>query len=282
MEDEKKPDGSFDGTNIDLGEDLLEATRVIERPPTPIESAQAPVSPTDGDELQHGEILFGEKLFDDAKKVLRKILRKNSNSPKAKELLDEIQRQEIQDLLGNEVQRRRLGSLSDADNQTPKEVLNSLEAALHMDIDRIELRPIPDLFKTEVEFEKYKEHVLDEVIPLGPKDRIDVGVAHLEMGLHEVAQAIFQSVIRYDEYKIVGMYLLGLALIHGGKAIEATIRIEPIARDLTLPESQKIDFLYLMGLAFEKLEDHRKAKEFFRRVHMLNPRYREVAEKVLK
>ena len=86
--------------------------------------------------------------------------------------------------------------------------------------------------------------------------------------------------VRYDEFKIAGMYLLGLSLILGGKAIEATIRLEPLCRDLTLAEGPKTDFLYLMGLAFERLNDTRKAREFFRRVFMMNPRYRDVPEKL--
>jgi hypothetical protein len=35
-----------------------------------------------------------------------------------------------------------------------------------------------------------------------------------------------------------------------------------------------------MGMAFERLNDARKAREFFRRVHTLNPKYRDVVDKL--
>jgi uncharacterized membrane protein len=56
------------------------------------------------DELQHAQILMGERLFEEAKKIFRRIIRKN-NDPneamvlEAQQKLEEIQRLELQELL---------------------------------------------------------------------------------------------------------------------------------------------------------------------------------------
>lgn len=270
-------DEKFEGTMVDLGEDLLERTRTSIAPKTPQPDV---LIDDEADDLQKGEILMNERLFDDAKKVFRKILRKNPLHDAAKKHLEEIQRQEIQDLLGAESPRRRLGGGEQTESEIAASGLASLEKELHISFEKFELKPVPDLFRDNSASERYKDKVLALVAASDPRDRLDFGVAHLEMGLYDVAQAIFETVLRHEKYRVVGMYLLGLALIYGGNSIEATIRLEPMARDLTLSEPQKTDFLYLMGLAFERLADSRKAREFFRRVYLLNPKYRDVVEKL--
>ncbi|MEW6056501.1 MAG: tetratricopeptide repeat protein [Bdellovibrionota bacterium] len=274
MKPNSKDPATGSRSKVDLGEDLL------------AEDAQADPgansSSSESEELQRGEILMGERLFEDAKKVFRRILRKDPHHLRAKASLEQILEQEAKELLGNESARKNRLYSNEALADTPSVVLERLEKELEINLERSELRAVPDLFATEGEMDLYKEKVLKIVVSLEVRDRIDMGIAHLEMGLFEVAQAIFESVMRYEEYRNVGTYLLGLSLIYGGKAIEATIRIEPLARDISLPETQKADFLYLMGLAFEHLSDVSKARDFYRRVQILNPKYRDVTEKLAR
>lgn len=270
----ERPD--FEGTSVDLGEDLLDSNSSISK----VENTPASSSAAERDELQKGEILMRENLFEDAKKVFRKLLRQDPTNETARSHLDAIAKVELHELLDGEAPRKKMRKVGAVEEESPDAVMARLEKDLHLSLEKSELRAVPDLFKDETAFQKYKDRVMDTVIAIPPRDRMDIGIAHLEMGLFEVAQSIFETVVRYDEHKIVGMYLLGVALIGGGRAIEATIRIEPLARDLTLSESQKTDFLYLMGLAFERLSDERKAREFYRRVFTLNPKYRDVVGKL--
>lgn len=276
MDTDREDPKPGEGTRVDLGEDLLKTSESgsgpgpgEEPPPTPDEDAE------------RGRILLGEGLLDDAKKVFRKVLIRDSGNDEARQGLDEIQKREIQELLTVEPPRKRLGApVAPVEDDSPSAVLSRLERDLRLGVERTEAKIVPDLFADAGELAKYKQSVLDTVLPLPPRERIDVGVGFLEMGLFEIAHAIFETVVRYEEYRVEGMYLLGLALICGGKAIEATIRLEPYARDLTLTESQKTDFLYLMGMAFERLGEKQKAREFFRRVFLLSPKYRDVAGKL--
>lgn len=290
-EEDKKFDKNFEGTMVDLGEDLLESSGTNPQPDLrPRQNRGAATAPQAQpgaslnafnlqEEIQRGEIFFAERLFDDAKKTFRKILRHEPNNSTAKKYLEDIQKLELQDLLGGEAPRKRLGSPAEQE-EDPSRVLEQLEKELRISIEKSEIKPVPDLFENQETYERYRVKILETSTGLVVRDRIDIGVAHLEMGLFDIAQGIFESVVRYDEYRLSGMYLLGLSLIYGGKAIEATIRLEPLCRDLTLAEGPKTDFLYLMGLAFERLNDIRKAREFYRRVFTLNPRYRDVTDKL--
>lgn len=278
---------AFDGTTIDLGEDLLQATQVLQRRPEPeaaaspqIERAAVPDETANSieDDLQRGEILLGERLLDDAKKVFRKVLRSDPGSARARQFLEEIQKLEIQDLLGSDSPRKRFVEHSEPDSVD--EVVERLERDLGIDIDKASANLVSSLFPSSLELDRYNESVLRTVTGLPPRERIDVGIAYLEMGLAEVARSIFESVVRYEDYKLEGTYLLGLALIQSGKAIEATLRLEPVVRDITLSDSNRADFLYLMATAFEALSDNHKAREFYRRVYALNPRYRDVIDKL--
>lgn len=273
MSSDQKNDSDFEGTAVDLGEDLLEGTSTSQQRP-------ARQEPSPQDDIQRAEILIGERLIDEAKKVLRKILVRDALNPRAKQLLEQIQENELQELLAADVPRKRSAEPSILGNDTSDSIIERLEKDLGISIQKPAVAVVPDLFRDELTLGKYNDHILKTVLKLHPHDRIDVGVAYFEMGLYDLARAIFDSIVRYDEFRVQATYLLGLALIHGGKAIEATLRLEPMARDMSLPESDKVDFLYLMGMAFEALSDAHRAREFYKRVYRLNPRYRDVVDKL--
>ncbi len=275
MDSKKKRPSAVDksaGTTVDMGDDLLKEA-----------NPNAQGAESNDEKIIRAEIMISEKLFDDAKKVLREILKKDSQNALVKEKLLEIQKFEIQELLASEGPRKKINLQKNAEpNESLEDVVERLERDHLLNFGNLDLKIVPDLFPTKVAYDKYNDRVVSEVVQLAIKNRIDVGVAHMEMGLYEVAVAVFETVVRYEEQKLEGTYLLCLSLIHANRAIEATIRLEPLARDMTLPENYKTDFLYLMALAFEKLGDLRKAKEFYRRTQMLNPRYRDVAEKLIE
>lgn len=266
-----------DRTRVDLGEDLLEKTKHLEPEKYSSEKKGSGLETPDL-LLKKAEILFNERLFGEAKKIFFKIVRTDPNNARARELLGKIYDEEMKELLGSDPNRRKLGEVDQTTGS--EDTLQGLDRDLKLGLEKAELRVVPDLFPTEVAFTRFKEQTLKTAIQLNLKERLDLGTAFLEMGLNEIAKEIFETVVRYTEYRLTGTYLLCLALINLGKGVEATIRIEPIVRDLGTPEEQKINFLYLMGLAFESLKDQRRAKDFFRRVHLLNPRYRNVAEKM--
>ena len=263
-------------TRVDLGEDLLEETKVLEVPPSPESSKEEQTFET---LFERAVILFNEKFYDDAKKTFRKILRLNPQEVNAKKYLEEIQKIEIQQLLSLDSSQKKL-SISGEEIFSPREVLSKLDHDLNLGIEKSELKVIPDLFKTQQHYKEYREQLIKKIIGLQPKERTDVGIAHLEMGLYDAAIDIFETVVRYQEFFLSGSYLLALALINAGSPLQATIKIEPILRDVTVSEKEKVDFLYLMGIAFEKLNDKKRAKDFFKIVIKIDPKYKDVFERI--
>ncbi len=276
------------GTRIDLGEDLLESTRA--GLPAPAAGAfQQESSPTEAryekvelpleEELANGEILFNEQIFGEAKKVLRRVMRRDPGNVRARDLLLRIQNREIQELLSDVRTSQKLRGESQAEDTDSTAIVEKLEKDLRLNLGRADVQPVPDLFPDQKAEAAYLRQVRKAVEGLAPRDAMDMGIAHMEMGLYGPAKEIFEELIKYDEFKISGMYLLCTALIHGGQCVEATIRLEPLVRDLSMPENHKADFLYLMGQAFERLGESLKAREYFRRVSHINPRYRDVLDK---
>lgn len=280
---------NHEGTRVDLGEDLLQSSDFDAADKLKnLNQKKLGASDTElisvKDELQHAQILMGERLFEEAKKIFRRIIRKN-NDPneamvlEAQQKLEEIQRLELQELLKADSSRKKIKVQPDIE-ETSATIVERLERELDIQFEDEFLQPVPNLFLTDTDFQKYKEKILDIADQLSPRDKIDFGIAFLEMGLPVIAEEIFTILTRAEDYRVSGSYLLAISLIHSKKSIEATILLEPFVRDLNLDEKIKTDFLYLMALAFESLSDERKSREFFRRVYLLNPKYRDVVEKL--
>lgn len=289
-------------SEIDLGDDLLLDYDLEQPSSVPLVTAQqkdidqkappkASVAVIDED-LERARILFSERLLEDAKKIFRKILIKNPLHADAQQHLKEIQDIEIQELLSGDASRRKIG---DSEQEPVGFTIERLDKDLGLNLERFEYRAVPNIFKSHQDEIEFTESLLRQQVPsLSVVQQLDFGIAFLEMALFYTAQRILESALMGLEQEVErapndtalqsrrlsAAYLLGCALILGGKAVDATIRLEPIARDLSLSEKQKIDFIYLMGVAFEQMRDNRKAKEAFRRVMALNPKYRDVAERL--
>ncbi len=275
-DDNARPENT--NTKIDLGEDLLEQTKlgILQNNHNPQDNRS-----TIDEELANAEILINERIYDEAKKIYRKIIRKDPTNLKVKTLLQNIQDIEIQELLNTDNRAaNRIVPASITREKPTEELISDLEKDLRINLSRGECQIVPDLFPDEATESSYISNLIKSIELGTPQDQIDIGVAQLEMGLHGAAKAVFEELIKNKDYATTGMYLLGHALINAGEYVEATIRLEPLVRDLTMPEDKKADFLYLMGIAFEQLNEVIKSKEFFRRVYAINPRYRDVVEKI--
>lgn len=274
-----------EGTRIDLGEDLIAQSGASVVIPTtnafqmdPIQVVEEPKNTAIREDrslegwLSKASILKNENFLDDAKKLYRKIIFHYGDNSEARNALEEIQGIELKEMMSADSPTKLIARSHLENIENSERIREKLEHDL-----RIEQKTE---FLTEKEMTEYQSYVLSLVLKSAPKERIDLGIAFYEMGLFQIAQAIFETVVRYEEFKIEGTYLLALALIANGQAIQATLRIEPLVRDLMISEQKKTDLLYLMGAAFESLNDLKKAREFYRRVYHLNQKYRDVAEKI--
>lgn len=280
-----------ESTRIDLGDDLLESTGLI---PGLDRSASSSKDPEplrfDFDENFHSaEILYQEKLFEEAKSVLRSILTKKPDEVRAQKLLERIHEEELKQILTEEPRAPRLrhrkagyALRDDLDQVNIEKVVLDLEreiGALKEDpgslLGAFEITARPDL-SVEARF-----------AGTSAQDRMDIGLGYLGMGLFETALYHFRRGIEiaqrlYPEGRaeaFQGSMLAAYALILGGRPWEAQQFLDPLVTDAEFPAESFPELAYLMGRTFESVGEWEVALGWYRKTLDLDPAYRDTVER---
>ena len=286
------PSDQNDGsTRVDLGEDLIEKTAVltISREDRSETSKPLDLSQVD-DQLQSARILMGEGILEEAKRILRRILIADALSLDARKMLDEIQGIELKQILGEtDNPRRRFGS-----REPETEVELSAETVL-CDLDHdLNLRMaenLPSLFRDRAAMEKFGIRMDEDFASASAEDRVDLGIAFLEMGLHDLAVRHFGAAVQRlaregsvacgDPGPLISATgLLAYAYILANRPFEGAMVMQTLLADAELPHDRKLDLLYLMGRAQEAMSNLSVACDWYRQVVELEPRYRDVDERL--
>lgn len=263
----EKTQSSFEGTVVDLGEDLLEAARQPKTPPPKPDTYSEIEVKDSADAVHSAEILMQEGLIDDAKKLMRGVLREDPHHVPAKKLLQQIQDQEIKLLL----------RATDHDSKKKRKPEESL--SLHAMLTNLE-RNLGVSFQ-EGQADKI---LFESEVQLGSKDRLDIGIALSEMGQLDSAIDQFRKVAQtYTDDRnlyVAANVLLISALIEMGSGYEAILTIEPLLADVDLVAEQKIHFLYLLGLACESLGSPSEASGWYAEAARIDKSYRDLRQKL--
>jgi tetratricopeptide (TPR) repeat protein len=270
---------SGDSTRVDLGDDLIGASIIA---PRESESKDKLSGHTTDDQFQNAKILANEGFIEDAKKLLRKILISDPKHGPARLRLQQILDREMNDLLADRdtaVKRPQLFERKGKGARSPQitgdEVLRELEQ---------------DLGLSEAKRESPAVTVQADVKGTSESDRIDLGIAFIEMGLYEQAvshlQAALELIERSDTpdllQKISATALLARAFLMSQRPYDAIHLLHAIARDAEIAPQDKVEFFYLMGIAYEQTGDRKAALPWFAKVRDLDPRYRDIQERLRK
>lgn len=296
------PEG--EGTRVDLGDDLLEFTASSKlEAPIPREPSEdsaiisedefakpIPASEVE-DQLQSARILLGEGLTDEAKKILRRILITDPHHVLARQTLNGIHELELKQIFGEERKipslrkRRSEPVLSDLDADR---IMRSLDRdlGLGMFAETAGSNPTPGfpMAADPKALEEYSEALERQLRDATGQDRMDLGIAFLEMGVPELAERQFRVACRIlvsdPDVNSSGILpataLLAHALILLGRAFDATITIQAVLRDTEIKHENKIEFFYLMGRAYETMRKPDIAARWYEQVKESDPRYRDV------
>ncbi|MCM2276749.1 MAG: hypothetical protein NDJ89_01575 [Oligoflexia bacterium] len=293
-----------EGTRVDLGDDLLEKTGTHElfAPKPQVASGDAPAPapappPASGvgeldDQFHSARILLNEGLSEEAKKVLRHIVIADPNYAPARKLLAEIHELELKQIFGEDRRRPGLGREAvespffgaDAD-----EVLRQLDRDLSLGIlsgkpeGSTSVAPFA-LEPESPEMREYIERLEGELVDLSGRDRMDLGIGFLEMGLHELAIRQFRgaTAVYLRDSSSPGLELLAAtallahACIQAGKAFEATLILQGVLRDAEVPIERKVEFFYQMGRAYEAMGKQDLAATWYDQARGIDPRYRDL------
>jgi len=314
LDDEKndsKSSNFSEQTKIDLGEDLLEHTVVL--PGFSEDSKETKKEedeePKDLDDLfRSAEILVSEGFSDEAKKILREILRVEPNNVSARSKLDEIHETELAQILkgGAPSPQARYAQVSAQPEEDFSQV-NTEEVMRRLDWD-LKLGIFPDqvvgqkreseteeetlaeraLFSSPEEIEEYGEKLEKQLVKLSAQDRLDIGIAFFEMGLFDLAVRQFRAVRRLctgetDQERLLFLsssVLLASSQLSAGKAFEAVLTLESIIGDAGYSTEEKIHFFYLMGVASEDLGHSDQAIQWYRQTEQIDPGYRDVQRRL--
>lgn len=271
--DSEKENDLLEGTQVDLGDDLLEPTE--ERS---LLESRGPESA-----FQNAEILFREGFTEEAKKELYRILRETPKDPSARKLLDEIQQFELNRIFQSHEKPEEKTS-----RFPMRSILKELDRELQLGIfERSHPASLEaSFFEDSVQIQSYLENLEKELKNASLKDRMDLGIAFFEMGLYEIAAHQFRKVselsIRGAEYdlSVSALGLQALSLIEGGRPFDAILMVEGALADPDLRESDRIDFLYLMARAHEELEKWEAAGEWYHQVLENDPSYRDAKQRL--
>lgn len=290
---------SSDKTRVDLGEDLLEKTAILsldssEPVPTP---AQPPASetttfdrraPSPGDSVdvddlfKSAEILMGEGFLEEAKKLLRKIILTDPRFELARIKLSEIHELELKQIFNEtpprfRARRTRESTPPESGNLCADDVIRQLDHDLGLGMAQVaEL----SIFQNNREMDQFAAALDAEYAGASPRDRIDGGIAFLEMGLFELACRHFKAAMQTPEFRVEALSLWAFAMIQARKAFDAVLELEAAVADTDVPEAEKLELFYLMGRAHEELGNRRLAKEWYEQARALDSQYRDIEDRV--
>lgn len=222
------------------------------------------------DALEKAQILINEELYQDAKKILYKVLSINIDQSEAKALLNEIQKIEINLLLSdpkneNKNFKKDFIHKDDVIFQLQKKLNISLTEAVDSKKDGIE----KIIKSTSKYLNKYND-----------REKLDLAIAFYEMEIYEATIDILEKIKNNSKFYLSAFLIICKTLIVSNRAIEAVVKLEPFIKRNDLNENDRCSVYYMMGLAFEKLEDIKRANEYYRHVYQLNSKFKDVADKI--
>lgn len=272
-----KSGNPVDATSVDLGEDLLnEPTSTDElAPATEHLTSESGRSDSD-DQLQSARILLNEGLIEEAKKVLRRILIQDPSFVPAHRKLEEIHELELKqifsDTSGPRINRKP------AQESEPEDVIEQLDRDLGLGLDTAvsEL----SIFGNDQAMNEFAEGLELEMQDASARDRLDLGIGFLEMGLHHLAARQFGAAVKEDELRVSATALLAWTYIMSNRAFDAATLLDPILADSEVDTAEKKDLMYLMGRAQEALNQRQVARWWYEKTSEIERHYRDIDERL--
>ncbi len=301
MEDRPK-NTSWTTQTIDLGDDLVDHTRIVGHGELPEDELIAadegdpalrlpPPGPLDPEQitdlLQSAKILISEGFLDDAKKILRRIVISDPGHLVARKRLEEIHEAELKQIFS---QADSPGPRDDQSRSAParvdgevlmRELDRELGLGVFADGTAGESQALERLvFGDAQAMEQFAAHLERDQESASARDRLDLGVAFFEMELFHLAARQFQSAAGDPGLNASAVTLLASALIQSGRAFEAGLALEPLLGDPEVPREEKIEPMYLMARANESLRRPEEALKWYRLVHEVAAGYRDCEDRV--
>lgn len=248
-------------TSIDLGEDLLED----DESSLNIEAEKSKSFLSEGvlEAIHSARILMTEGLLEEAKKVLFQVLRTDMRNVSVRELLQEIHQMELRQIFSSSPPRQK--ELLDWQSINVEEVAFHLEEVLGVPDEEEVIR---EMLGDPKVIHDYCQRQKNQLGPLTHRERIDLAIGFLEMGLAPVALEYLSDIENGEEWETAKANLSAMAYLQMRKPYEATQTLESIVHDGDRPMEEKLESIYWMGRAYEQLGKPLEAAKIYQRLSM--------------
>lgn len=262
------------GTQIDLGDDLIERTAMI---PGVVAPAAKPSEETIDDKLETARILAAEGMLEEAKQTLHAVLREDPGNVLARVRLTEIHDLELKNIFEGTPKRKQR-----VPHPSPDKAVEDSEAiARQLDLD-LGL----GIFHESDPAISIK--IAEPQPALGTQDQLDVGIAFLQMEqphaaidcLKNAARKITSEDPNAWKFRNSVTCLLAQALLEAGRPFEAVLELDSVLSDLEIPPPEKAEALYWIARAQERAGNKQIAIEWFEKLAALKPSYRDVEDRL--
>ena len=231
---------------------------------------------SDNDELESARILIQENLYDEAKRVLFRLLTRihdphSFHYRRTKEMLDKIESIEMNDLMNKNSRIKPEKNIEDTTS-----LITQLERDLQL-----------EAFDEENTVLDQEQWNVSET-PSTAQGLFDLAIAFYEMGclgdaLRELRRAEKKIRIEASFLGELGVSVVALqaqTLIKLGNAFKAKVYLEPVLMESDLLHEQKIILYYSMGMVEQALEERSAAKGWFQKVADFDPTFKDVEQRI--
>jgi len=155
----------------------------------------------------------------------------------------------------------------------------------HLDSAADDDEPVPDDAgdsprQVERVLGEFRERMEEQLGPMDLEERYQLGVAYMEMGLHEEALAEFDQILKHSFVSPKTRELMARCLLALGRADEVLPLLESVLNDEPHPRRSSIELYYLLGEAYEIMGQKDHALDSFTKVYQLEPDFRDVQRKL--
>ncbi len=135
---------------------------------------------------------------------------------------------------------------------------------------------------SSAEAENLVEEITSDVEEDDYRSHYDLGMAYLEMALYTEAIKEFQIASRSDQLQVKSIEMIGHCFLQQDNPRLAVKQLKRGLEITNIADSENLGVHYNLGLAYELLGEHEKAREHFEEVYIVDISFRDVAEKMKK
>ncbi|MBI5526585.1 MAG: tetratricopeptide repeat protein [Deltaproteobacteria bacterium] len=244
--------------------------------PAPEQEKDEPAPPETPDveaDLDEARFFLEQGLYDEARETCNRILEEVPGHEEAADLLDKIENKEKGIAPPVTLAADRVENLSEAIEGAADSAETGIEEDRAGQSGQVALAEI---------ISDFKKGISETIDPRDAKSHFDLGSAYREMGLFDDAINEYKMAMADEKMELQALHMIALSHIAKGEQDRGISALKKALYYDEITDSQKLDFLYEIGVAYADLGDPAEAAYYLRKVAKQDPNYRSLQEYLVK